>query len=413
MSNKHTLQFRRLSPNIQGMSYIINSKQKIMLKREAKDRVRNALKCTAAVVLLGARQVGKTTLAHEIAKEHNSIYLDLESPEDLMKLTDALTFLRQNSDRLIILDEIQRAPNLFPVLRGIIDQNKLSGKQAGQFLLLGSASMDLLRQSSESLAGRISYVEMSGLTLLEVDAKNVEQLWLRGGFPDSYLAKTNEISWDWRENFIRTYLERDVPQLGFRVPATRLRRLWTMLAHIQGENINFSKLAANLEVDAKTVVHYLEILEDLLLVRRINPWYENVKKRLVKSPRFYVRDSGILHKLLGVNDVNALLSHPILGKSWEGFVLENILSVIPTDTEAYFYRTSAGAEVDLLLKFSTGKIWAIEVKYGVAPKIEKGFYQSVEDLGVDKKYIVYSGDSKFNVEQDVEMISLLELLKKI
>ena len=377
------------------------------------EEVQNNLYRTAAIVLLGARQVGKTTLAHEIAKGCDSIYLDLESPEDLMKLTDALSFFRQNKDKLIILDEIQHTPDLFPVLRGVIDQNKRDGKKVGQFLLLGSASMDLLRQSSESLAGRISYVEMSGLTLLEVGTESRDTLWLRGGFPDSYLARTDEVSWDWRESFIRTYLERDVSQLGFRVPATRLRRLWTMLAHVQGENINFSKLAANLEVDAKTVVHYLEILEDLLLVRRINPWHENVKKRLIKSPRFYVRDSGILHKLLGIYDTNALLSHPILGKSWEGFVLESILSIIPAGTDAYFYRTSTGVEVDLLLKFSTGEVWAIEVKYGVAPKIGRGFYQSVEDLGVEQRYILYGGDDEFVVEQDTKVISLLGLLKKL
>ncbi|MGB5275809.1 MAG: ATP-binding protein, partial [Gammaproteobacteria bacterium] len=288
-----------------------------MIGRQITEKLRATIAQVPAVALHGARQVGKTTLAKTIAKNIDSIYLDLEAPEDLLKLRDPSSFLSAHADKLVILDEIQRIPDLFPVLRGLIDKNRDRGRRSGQFLLLGSASMDLMRQSSESLAGRISYLEMSGLNLVEVEGQQQEKqtLWLRGGFPDSYLAADDDLAMDWLENLIRTYLERDIPQMGFRVPAARLRRLWTMLAHLQGETVNYSKLASNLEVDAKTVTHYIDILTDLLLVRRLEPWHANVKKRLVKSPRFYVRNSGILHRLLGINAYDALLSNPVLGKS--------------------------------------------------------------------------------------------------
>lgn len=416
--------------------------------------------------MLGARQVGKTTLARSIGKNLNSIYLDLESPEDLLKLTDPLSFLSLHQDKLVILDEIQRVPDLFAVLRGLIDKNRERGRRAGQFLLLGSASMDLLRQSAESLAGRIRYIEMTGLNLLEVCNNGSEEsqdtvrdssapvlrennngsvtvtprqspapilldngdgtvkvipttlnplqrLWLFGGFPDSYYADNESLAFDWLEDLIRTYLERDVPQMGFRVPAIRLRRLWTMLAHLQGETINYSKLAGNLEVDGKTVSHYIDILTDLLLVRRIEPWHQNVKKRLVKSPRFYVRDSGVLHRLLGIDNFETLLSNPVLGKSWEGFVIENIHSVLPRRSEAYFYRTSAGAEIDLVIKMPSSQIWAIEIKYGVAPKPSKHYSKTCDDVGASRKYIVYGGNDEFPVGEDVMMISLPRLMNKI
>jgi hypothetical protein len=369
-----------------------------------------------AVALLGARQVGKTTLAQAIAQNRPSTYLDLEAPEDLVKLSDPTTFLSQHSNELVILDEIQRAPDLFMVLRGLIDKNRRAGRKGEQFLFLGSASMDLLRQSSESLAGRISYIEMTGLNLLEVPAQqsaDIRKLWLRGGFPDSYFSETDAFSMDWLENLIRTYLERDIPQLGFRVPAVRLRRLWTMLAHLQGETVNFSKLAGNLEIDGKTVRHYLDILIDLLLVNRLEPWHANVKKRLVKSPRFYIRDSGILHRLLGISNFDALLSNPVLGKSWEGFAIENILSVIPIEVEAYFYRTAVGAEIDLLLKLSSQELWAIEVKNGIAPKITRGFHQACEDVQATQKYVVYSGDDEFPVKHNTTIISLQKLMLRL
>ena len=386
-----------------------------MLGRQITEKLQATIAQVPAVALLGARQVGKTTLAKTIAKDIDSIYLDLEAPEDLLKLSDPTSFLSAHADKLVILDEIQRSPDLFPVLRGLIDKNREQGRGAGQFLLLGSASMDLMRQSSESLAGRISYIEMGGLNVAEIngDQQDRRTLWLRGGFPDSYLSADDDIAMDWLENLIRTYLERDIPQMGFRVPAARLRRLWTMLAHLHGETINYSKLASNLEVDAKTVSNYIDILTDLLLIRRLEPWHANVKKRLVKSPRYYVRDSGILHRLLGINSYDALLSNPVLGKSWEGFAVENILSVLPSRVETYFYRTAAGAEVDLVIKMPSSKIWAIEIKHGVAPKLGKHYSQTCDDVGATHKYILYGGDDEFPVGNDVKIISLSGLMERL
>ncbi len=387
-----------------------------MIKRWITHKLKETVSRVPAVALLGPRQVGKTTLALAVAQGRDSIYLDLESPEDLIKLSDPTTFLSLHCDKLIILDEIHRAPDIFMALRGLIDKNRQAGRKAEQFLLLGSASMDLLRQSSESLAGRISYIEMSGLNLLEVPVEkpaDINKLWLRGGFPDSYLADSDEFSMAWLEDMIRTYLERDIQQMGFRVPAVRLRRLWTMLAHLQGETVNFSTLGGNLEIDGKTVAHYIDILVDLLLVRRLEPWHANVKKRLVKSPRFYVRDSGFLHRLLDIRSYEALLSNPILGKSWEGFVIENILSILPNHIKPYFYRTAAGAEIDLVLKISATQTWAIEIKTGAAPKIKRGFYHACEDIEATHKYIVYGGDGEFPVKNNTVMISLQKLMVKL
>lgn len=387
-----------------------------MISRWISNKLEQTVNHTPAVALLGARQVGKTTLAQVLAQDRPSIYLDLESPEDLVKLSDPTAFLSLHSDKLVILDEIQRSPDLFRVLRGLIDKNRQAGRKGGQFLVLGSASMDLLRQSSESLAGRISYIELSGLNIIEVPSKkpaDIQKLWLRGGFPESYLSDTDTLGMDWLENLIRTYLERDIPQMGLRVPANRLRRLWTMLAHLQGETVNFSSLAGNLEVDGKTVRHYLDILADLLLVRRLEPWYANVKKRLVKSPRFYIRDSGILHRLLGITDYEALLSHPVVGKSWEGFAIENILSVLPGRAAAYFYRTAAGAEIDLLISLSSNELWAIEIKKGSAVRITRGFHQACEDVQATHKYVVYGGDDEFPIQHDTTVISLLKLVERL
>jgi len=386
-----------------------------MLERQITEKLQATIAQMPAVALLGARQVGKTTLAKTIAKEIDSIYLDLEAPEDLLKLSDPTSFLSAHADKLVILDEIQRSPELFPVLRGLIDKNREQGRSVGQFLLLGSVSMDLMHQSSESLAGRISYIEMGGLNLTEIDhyQQDRQTLWLRGGFPDSYLAADDDLAMDWLENLVRTYLERDIPQMGFRVPAARLRRLWTMLAHLQGETVNYSKLASNLEVDAKTVSNYIDILTDLLLVRRLEPWHTNVRKRLVKSPRYYVRDSGILHRLLGINSYDELLSNPVLGKSWEGFVVENIHSILPSRAETCFYRTAAGAEVDLVIKMPSSEIWAIEIKHGVAPKLGKHYSQTCDDVGATHKYIFYGGDDEFPVGNDVKIISLLGLMERL
>jgi predicted AAA+ superfamily ATPase len=387
-----------------------------MLVRGISEKLEETLRQTPAVALLGPRQVGKTTLAQTLAENRPSLYLDLENPEDLLRLSDPLAFLSLHNDKLVIVDEIQRSPDLFMVLRGLIDKNRRAGRKGEQFLLLGSASMELLRQSSESLAGRISYLELSGFNALEVqeaDVGNTKRLWLRGGFPESYLADSDSHAMDWLENLIRTYLERDVPQMGFRVPAARLRRLWTMLAHLQGEPVNFVKLAGNLEVDSKTVARYVDILVDLLLVRRLEPWHANVKKRLVKSPHFYIRDSGILHRLLGIGDFDSLLSNPVLGKSWEGFVIENILSVLPNRAEAHFYRTAAGAEIDLLIKLPNGELWAIEIKSSVAPKVKKGFHMACSDVKATRKLVVYGGEDEFPIEHETTVLSLEKLMLKL
>ena len=381
-----------------------------MIKRSLSNKLLENIANVPAVVLLGARQVGKTTLSKTISKKVKSIYLDLESPGDQLKLSDPINFLSSHSDKLVILDEIQHVPGLFSVLRGLIDKNRRKGKKSGQFLLLGSASMDLMQQS-QSLAGRVSYLEMSGLNLIE--AKNKKRLWLRGGFPDIFLSKNDNLALDRLEDLIRSYLERDIPQMGFRIPASRLRRLWTMLAHLQGEIINYSKLAANLEIDSKTVKYYIDVLADLLLVRRIEPWHSNTKKRLVKSPRYYLRDSGIQHRLLGIDSYDSLLSNPVLGKSWEGFVIENIHSVLPKRTEVYFYRTLAGAEIDLVIKMPSSKIWAVEIKHGTVPKIGKHFIQTCKDVGAIKKFVIYGGKEEFPIGNGVTVISLLKLLDKI
>lgn len=386
-----------------------------MLKRYTQPLVKKHLAHSPAVALLGPRQVGKTTLAKAVAGDTKSIYLDLEAAEDRLKLNDPVSFLGMHQDKLVVLDEIQRAPDLFTALRGVIDTNRQQGRKHGQFLLLGSASADLLRQTSESLAGRIRYLEMGGFSLLEVDnhKSHLNKLWLRGGFPESYLSEDDELAMDWLEDLIRTYLERDVPQMGFRVPAVRLRRLWTMLAHLQGEPINYSKIGANLEMDNKSVSHYIEILTDLLLIRRLNPWHKNVKKRLVKSPRFYVRDSGLQHRLLDIHSHDDLLSNPVLGKSWEGFVIENIHSVLPRRAETYFYRTAAGAEIDLVIQMPSSEVWAVEIKYGTAPRLGKHYSATCDDVGAHRKYIVYGGQDDFPIGEDVSMISLPKLMQEI
>ncbi len=361
-----------------------------------------------AVGLLGPRQAGKTTLALEIAKTRKSLYLDLESPADQARLSDPEAYLRAHRDALVILDEVQRAPDLFQPLRGLIDAGRREGRAAGQFLLLGSASIDLLRQSGESLAGRIAYLELAGLT----GADTVERLWIRGGFPDSYLAQDDAGSLIWRENYIRTYLERDIPQLGPRIPAETLRRFWTMLAHAQGGLANAAQLARGLGVSGVTVGRYLDLLIDLMLVRRLEPLHQNAGKRLVKSPKLYVRDSGITHALLGLKDREAVLGHPVAGPSWEGFVIECLLASAPSGARASFYRTSAGAEIDLVLE-TGGRRIAIEIKRSTAPRLTKGFHAACADIKPDLAFAVHAGTDRFALGQGVEAISLQALCDEL
>ncbi len=380
-----------------------------MISRQKSRLVRARLDQFPAVALLGPRQAGKTTLAGLIAEGRASVYLDLEDAADREKLADAALYLSGHEDKLVILDEVQRMPELFQALRGLIDRGRRRGIRAGRFLLLGSASVDLLKQSGESLAGRIAYIELGPFNVLEVDGDAREKLWIRGGFPDSFLAESDAASAVWRENFIRTYLERDVPQLGPRVPAETLRRFWTMLAHAQGGTLNAAQFARGLGVDGKTVARYLDLLVDLLLVRRLSPFHANVRKRLVKSPKVHVRDSGIVHTLLGLDDRDAVLGHPVAGGSWEGFVLENLLGAAPERVKAHFYRTAAGAEIDLVLEMPGGKPWAVEIKRGLAPKLDRGFHHAREDLDPERSFVVYPGDDRYPKGEGIEVIGLGEL----
>ncbi|MDE0530659.1 MAG: ATP-binding protein [Albidovulum sp.] len=380
-----------------------------MILRQKSNLVCERLDQFPAVVLLGPRQAGKTTMAECIAETRTSVYLDLEDPADRTKLSDAALYLSAHENKLVILDEIQRVPELFEILRGLIDRGRRRGFRTGRFLLLGSASMDLLEQSGESLAGRIAYVELGPFNVLEIGGDSRESLWIRGGFPDSFLSESDRASAVWRENFIRTYLERDIPQLGPRIPAETLRRFWTMLAHLQCSTVNAAKLARGLSIDGKTVARYLDLLVDLLLVRRLPPFHANVGKRLVKSPKVIVRDSGIVHSLLGLEDREAVLSHPVAGGSWEGFVTETLLGAAPERVNAFFYRTAAGAEIDLVLELPGGNLWAIEIKRGRAPKPEKGFHFAREDVGPVRSFVVYSGDEKYPIGDGIEVIGLGEL----
>ncbi len=383
-----------------------------MIHRRSYQNVLNALDRQAAVALLGARQVGKTTLALDIAESAGAIYLDLEARADRGKLAEPALYLGEYEDRLVVLDEIHRVPELFQELRGLIDQGRQRGKRTGRYLVLGSASLDLLRQSGESLAGRIEYIELNPLDVGEVapDARTMTALWVRGGFPDSFLAPNDPDSMTFRQNFIRSYLERDVAQFGRRIPAETLERFWTMLAHGQSGPLNASKLAGGLSVSVPTVSSYIDLLVGLLLVRRLRPFHANVKKRLVKSPKIYVRDSGIVHALLGIENHDALAGHPVVGASWEGFVIENLLAVAPPRTMASFYRTLAGAEIDLVLELP-GKRgpWAVEIKRGLSTKPGKGFHHACQDVRPERAFVVHSGEERYPVTKDVEAIGLREM----
>ena len=366
-----------------------------------------------AVALLGPRQVGKTTLALAVARDRDALYLDLESEQDRAKLAQPELYLADHRDRLVILDEVHRAPGLFPVLRGLIDQGRRDGRRAGQYLLLGSASPDLLRQSGETLAGRISYLELTPFTALELEGNRSDDLWVRGGFPESLLADSTASSLRWRQDFIRTYLERDIPQFGPRIAAETLRRFWIMLAHNQGGMLNAAQFARNLGVDVKTVVRYLDLLVDLFLVRRLPPWHANLGKRLVKAPKVYVRDSGLVHALLAIPDKETLLAHPVVGQSWECFVIENLLSAATDQAQGYFYRTGGGAEIDLVLSWPDGRLWAIEVKRSLSPRPERGFHAACDDLAPERKWVVYPGSERYRLAPDIEALSLQALMKEV
>jgi predicted AAA+ superfamily ATPase len=383
-----------------------------MIARRLAADVTDLLADSPAVVLTGPRQAGKTTLALSLAAERRSIYLDLESPSDRARLAEPELYLAEHADELVILDEIHRAPGLFEELRGIIDRGRREGRAVGRFLLLGSASVEMLAQSGETLAGRVAICELGPFDITEVGEDRQDALWLRGGFPESLLAADDRRSLRWRADFIRTYLERDVPQLGPRIPAETLRRLWTMLAHRQGGMLNVAQLARSLAIDGKTVSRYLDLLVDLLLVRRLPPLAANVGKRLARSPKVYIRDSGLAHALLGIGDREALLGHPVVGGSWEGLVIENVLMAAGYGVAASFYRTSGGAEIDLVLELG-GERWAIEVKRTRAPRIERGFRSAFDDLAPTRGFLVYPGPERFPLGDRVEAIGLAQLCAEL
>ena len=387
-----------------------------MYQRLSQQKLIQRLQQFPAVGLLGPRQVGKTTLAFaQKALYPDALYLDLELPSAQRQMDDPEAFLMAHAQQLVILDEVQRMPELFGILRGVIDQRRRMGQASGQFLLLGSAKGVLMQQSSESLAGRVAYVELPPLLAPEIftdqpSVADLNALWLRGGFPLSWLAPSDADSMTWREVFMATYLEKDIPALGPRIPATTLRRLWTMLAHHQGELLDLSKLAAALAISGQTVSRYIDLLCDLMLVRRLPAWHGNVGKRLIRSPKVYVRDSGLVHALLGLPNLDAVLGHPIAGSSWEGFVMEQLINAAP-QAQACFYRTSNGAEVDLVLTFRNQQTWVVEIKRSSAPTVSRGFYQAATDLGAVRKLLVAPVAQPFPLKDGIEVVDVMTAIR--
>jgi len=379
-----------------------------MIKRIIQKDVENSLSTFPVVCILGPRQVGKTTLAKEIQKKiSSSVYIDLELPSDYNKLNEPELYLSEQKNKLIIIDEIQQKPELFSIIRALVDQDRKNGR----FLILGSSSPDLVKQSSESLAGRIVFHNLSAflITELESDKKTVDKLWIRGGFPDSFLAKNEEASLNWRESFIKTYLERDIPNFGIKIPSIQLRRFWMMLAHSHGSLWNASKIASALGVSAPTAKYYLDILEETFIVRHLPPFYSNIKKRLVKSPKIYIRDSGLLHNLFGIENKEGLLGHPAAGHSWEGFVIEQVINMLPKKYTFYFYRTSSGAEVDLVVVKGDKPVLCIEVKLSLSPVPTQGFFNSMIDLHCYNGIIIYPGNDTYSIKNDVKIMPILKL----
>ena len=381
----------------------------MMIERQLQNLIERRLRQSPAVVLLGPRQVGKTTLAKAIAARHPlAMLLDLERESDRATLQQPELFFAAHRDRFLVLDEVQLTPHLFAALRPEIDADR----RAGRFLLLGSASGDLLRQSGESLAGRVSYLELTPLLAAELpvtELVRLQSLWLRGGFPLSYLAHDEESSYAWRQDFIRTFLQRDLPGLGVGVPAETLRRFWQMLAHLQGQWFNASQLGLSLGgASHTTATRYLDVLVDTMMVRRLPPHFINIGKRLVKSPKVYLRDSGVLHALLGLASVQDLQGHPVAGASWEGFVVEQVAASLPPDAHLSFYRTAAGTELDLVIERGTRKV-GVEIKFSSAPKPSKGFWLALQDLQIDRAYVIAPVSRRYPLAEGVEVLPLAEL----
>ena len=386
-----------------------------MISRRISDSVLRALDRQPAVALLGPRQCGKTTLARRIADETDSVYLDLTDPLDVARLSDPRSFLARHEERLVVLDEIHRVPELFLALRGLIDDGRRRGVVRGRFLILGSASMRLLRQSSETLTGRIALVPLAPFDPLEVEQlADLDRLWLRGGFPTSYLAVDDRESFEIRQDLIATILGRDIPEFASRpLPMETMRRFLTMLAHQQGGPVNRAALASGLGIREATVVRYLDLFVDLLLVRRIEPWTSNAGKRMRKAPRIVIRDSGLVHALLNIRTLDELLGHPVAGPSWEGFVVENVLRAAPPYAAAGAYRTLRGAECDLVLELPGRRPWAIEVKRGQAPKVERGFWDACADIRPSRRFVAHPGTHRFGLKPDTEAIGVADLMREV
>jgi predicted AAA+ superfamily ATPase len=385
-----------------------------MIERELLKLLSQRVQQVPVVALIGSRQVGKTTLAHCLKSNKPTHYLDLERPSDVAKLADPELYLSRHAGSLVILDEIQRVPNLFPVLRSLVDERRRNGEKAAQFLLLGSASPELLQQSSETLAGRISFMELTPFNLTEIlkTSKSVEWHWFRGGYPDSFLAEEDSVAVQWCEDFIASSVERYIPQLGGTLPSMQLRRLCSMLAHQQGSTLNLSSLANSLAIDGKTVRRYIDLLESLFVVRSLRAWSRNAGKRLVKSPKVYVRDSGILHTLAGLHSLEQVLGHPICGHSWEGYCVEQILGKLPFGYTASYYRTSAGAEIDLVLETPQGSIVAIEIKRSLSPKLTASFRESMKTIEAKKGFYIMPHGDAFPLSELVEAMSLTDFLQR-
>lgn len=377
-----------------------------MFQRKSASEIRQQLGLSPAVAILGARQIGKTTLAHQIAAEFpDAIYLDLENAQARAKLDQADIFFHANRHRLVVLDEIQNAPELFSTMRGEIDADR----RPGRFLILGSASFKLLQQS-QSLAGRLALVDMAPLLLSEVHQsfQDIQTLWVRGGFPGSYTAAQDDASWLWRDAFVRHFLHTDLPALGINVEPELMRRFWRMVAHLNGQLFNASSIAASLGVSSPTITRYLDHLVQSLMLRRLEPFHANLGKRLVKSPKIYVRDSGLLHYLLGMRNVDDLMGHPHTGASWEGFCIEQICNHLPAGASVSFYRTAAGAELDVVVE--TGReTTGFEIKFSTAPKVSKGFWQACEDIGVHKAHVMAPVQEGWAMAKDVQVVSPLEI----
>jgi uncharacterized protein len=389
-----------------------------MIPRRLENLVRERLDEMPGVVILGPRQIGKTTLAHRIAdaRSDNALYLDLERERDRALLTDPEPFLTSVTGKLVVIDEVQRVPALFETLRGVIDARRRNGERTGHFLLLGSANWSLLRQTSESLTGRVAYIDLASIDALEAHRAGItslDTLWVRGGFPDSLTAPSDKESFRRRRDLVRSYLERDVPMFAPRLPSETIGRFWTMLAHAQGSLLNTSQLASSLAVSAPTISRYTDLLCDMALVRRLPPWFVNVGKRLVRSPKTYVRDSGLLHTLLSLETYRDVLAHPVAGPSFEGLVIENVIAAMGDRYQPYFYRTANGAEIDLLLVRGGKPEIAIEIKRSSAPSVERGFHVACDDLGIEKRWLIYPGTLAYGKSNGIQVLPLIDALQEL